>query len=85
MVGNVSDAERGRSLRIEPFKQWRADSTRAYLEQALRASGNNVSRAASLTGINRQYLHRLLVKHNLRAKKPGRGRGGNALWRALED
>jgi DNA-binding NtrC family response regulator len=39
---------------------------RAYLRQALAASGNNVSAAARIAGIDRIYFYRLLWKYGLR-------------------
>jgi two-component system response regulator GlrR len=38
----------------------------AYLRQVLEASGNNVTAAASLAGIDRIYFYRLLWKYGLR-------------------
>jgi DNA-binding NtrC family response regulator len=36
---------------------------RLYLEETLRRTGGNVSRAATLAGISRQVFHRLLRRH----------------------
>jgi DNA-binding NtrC family response regulator len=40
--------------------------TTAYLQELLAFTGGNQSEAARLSGINRGYLGRLLVKHGVR-------------------
>ena len=52
---------------------WLAEVERQAIVRALKASGNNVTRAARALGINRSTLHRKLKNHNLR--RPGDGDG----------
>jgi transcriptional regulator with GAF, ATPase, and Fis domain len=47
---------------------------RGYLTSLLEASGNNMSKAARMAGMDRMYLHRLVQKHGLR----GGGTAGGA-------
>jgi transcriptional regulator with GAF, ATPase, and Fis domain len=42
---------------------------RAYFEQALRSAGGNVSRAAELAGISRQFCQRLLRRHGIERRR----------------
>ncbi|MBK7860785.1 MAG: sigma 54-dependent Fis family transcriptional regulator [Archangiaceae bacterium] len=46
--------------------QWVRYFERRYLEELLRAHGNNVSAAARAAGVDRVHLHRLLTKAGLR-------------------
>jgi two-component system response regulator GlrR len=74
-VDGVSAAETARlpvseeALPFPDLKAARARATerfeRAYLEDALRRSGGNVSKAAELAGVTRQLLHRLLKRHGI--------------------
>jgi DNA-binding NtrC family response regulator len=50
----------------EARETWTAELERRYVEQALQASGGNVTAAARTAGIDRIHLHRLLRKHGLR-------------------
>jgi DNA-binding NtrC family response regulator len=43
-----------------------AEFERSYLESLRSAANGNISRAASLSGVSRQMLHRLIRKHGLR-------------------
>ena len=55
---------------------WLAEVERQAIVRALKASGNNVTRAARALGINRSTLHRKLKNHNLR--RPGDGDGAGS-------
>ena len=44
------------------------DFERAYLEETLRLSDGNVTRAAELAGVSRQQMTRLLARHGLRGR-----------------
>ncbi len=43
----------------------------AYLTEALKATGGNVSRAAELAGVNRKFIQRAMKGHDLRATGDG--------------
>jgi DNA-binding NtrC family response regulator len=55
-----------------PFKDavdaWTSRFEKAYLEHALRQSGGSVTGAAKLMGVNRRFVHRLLSRHDMRAR-----------------
>jgi DNA-binding NtrC family response regulator len=57
---------------IEPFKEAKRtlidDFEKGYLARLLARAGTNISRAASLAGIERQSLRDLLKKHGLRGE-----------------
>jgi DNA-binding NtrC family response regulator len=50
--------QEARALAIERFE-------RGYLLQTLERSGGNVSRAAELAGVSRQFLYRLLSRYSI--------------------
>lgn len=50
---------------VLPFLEAKKQFERDYLSDLLRQYDGNVTRAAAATGLYRQYLHRLLKKHNL--------------------
>jgi len=50
---------------VLPFLEAKKQFEREYLSELLRQYDGNITRAAAATGLYRQYLHRLLKKHNL--------------------
>ena len=48
-----------------PYREFRDEAERVYVERLLRRHGGNVSAAAAAAGLDRTYIHRLL-------RKPGR-------------
>jgi DNA-binding NtrC family response regulator len=48
-----------RNVIVEQFEK-------TYIEAKLKESGGNISKAADLMGISRQFLYRLLDEHGLR-------------------
>jgi DNA-binding NtrC family response regulator len=62
----------GDDAEIENFKEAKRtlidDFERGYLARLLARAGTNISRAASLAGIERQSLRDLLKKHGLRGE-----------------
>lgn len=63
------DIARGYHSAIEEARQ---RASRAYLVELLRLSEGNVTRAATLGGLTRESLHRLMRKYGLRASTPAR-------------
>jgi two-component system response regulator GlrR len=59
----ISPSSRDRELM--PLREAREAFDRAYLEEAMRCSGGNVSAAARLAGRNRTDFHALLKRHGL--------------------
>jgi two-component system response regulator GlrR len=57
----------GRDKELPPMREARETFDRAYLEEALRRAGGNVSAAAKLAGRNRTDFHDLLRRHDLSA------------------
>jgi len=51
--------------RVAPFRQFKQETEREYLEAVLLATGWNVSEAARLLGLQRSYLHEKLVALDL--------------------
>ena len=49
---------------------------RRYIQSLLRESGGNISRAAEVAGIQRQYLHRLMKDVGIEAEE-FKNRGGD--------
>lgn len=47
----------------EGLDRWVAEFERAYLEEALRASGGSVSEAARRSGVTRRHIQRLMKRH----------------------
>ncbi|MBX3196516.1 MAG: hypothetical protein KF894_00065 [Labilithrix sp.] len=64
------------SAPLEPFKEAKRtvidEFERAYLARLLARAGTNISRAASLAGIERQSLRDLLKRHGLRGEDDSR-------------
>lgn len=57
---------------------------RDCIKAALRETGGNVTRAAELMGINRQYAQKLIRDLRITIKRTTRyGHRGNAEWQAL--
>jgi DNA-binding NtrC family response regulator len=58
---------------IEPLSDARRrsveDFERAYVERVFALAGNNVSRAAELAGVSRQFMTRLLARYRARARE----------------
>lgn len=53
----------------EARRAWTAVFERTYVEDILRAADGNVSEAARRAGIDRNYLHRLMRRHGLKAQR----------------
>jgi two-component system, NtrC family, response regulator GlrR len=47
----------------KPYREFRDDVEREYVERLLKRHGGNVSAAAQAAGIDRTYIHRLVRKH----------------------
>ena len=47
----------------KPYREFREDVERTYVERLLKRHRGNVSAAAQAAGIDRTYIHRLLKKH----------------------
>jgi DNA-binding NtrC family response regulator len=47
----------------KPYRDFREDAERIYIERLLERHGGNVSAAAQAAGIDRTYIHRLIKKH----------------------
>ncbi len=47
----------------KPYREFRDDIEREYVERLLRRHGGNVSGAAQAAGLDRTYIHRLIKKH----------------------
>jgi len=47
----------------KPYRDFREDAERLYIERLLERHGGNVSAAAQAAGIDRTYIHRLIKKH----------------------
>jgi transcriptional regulator with GAF, ATPase, and Fis domain len=47
----------------KPYREFRDDVERAYVERLLKRHRGNVSAAAQAAGIDRTYIHRLIRKH----------------------
>jgi two-component system, NtrC family, response regulator GlrR len=60
-AGTLLDYHAARDRALLPFE-------RDYLLFLLRQSGNNITQAAKLAGIDRGYIHRLMKKHGLTTK-----------------
>jgi two-component system response regulator GlrR len=56
-----------RDKALPPMREAREAFDRAYLEEALRRAGGNVSAAAKLAGRNRTDFHDLLRRHDISA------------------
>lgn len=48
--------------------RWNQEGEAVYLAALLKAAGGSVTRAAKTAGVDRSHLHRLLRRHNLRAR-----------------
>lgn len=84
-MGHVGNSLRGGSvfLTLKELRKAHRDEEGAFVRALLSRAGGNVSEAARIGVVNRQYLHTLIVRHKLRPKMSGRHRGGNSAWRAL--
>ncbi|AKF11536.1 sigma-54-dependent transcriptional regulator [Sandaracinus amylolyticus] len=71
--GSIDGRDLARSRELLPLREAREAFDRAYLEEALRRAGGNVSAAARLAGRNRTDFHALLKRHGL---SPGDFREG---------
>jgi DNA-binding NtrC family response regulator len=58
------------------IEEARERASRAYLVELLRLSEGHVTRAATLAGLTRESLHRLMRKYGLRASTPARPEDG---------
>jgi DNA-binding NtrC family response regulator len=71
LVAPVAPAAPSANDPIAPFKEAKRtlidEFEKAYLQRLLQRTGNNLSRAAALAGIERHYLRDLFRKHGLRS------------------
>ena len=51
----------------EAVERWTEQFERAYLENALRMSGQSVSGAARTIGVNRRYVQRMMKRLGMRS------------------
>jgi transcriptional regulator with GAF, ATPase, and Fis domain len=63
-----------RTLTALPYHEakdaWTERFDRAYVEEILRRSGGNVSRAAREAGVDRRHLQRLMARFGVRSADP---------------